>query len=177
MGPSLDVRRTEAPDPDYRGTGGPLFVEPTLDPNAVEPAMVEGVLRQAHGCRGRLRAPRSSRDGAAAFAGALTPPESRRGGMDAPHQKLSVQPKLALEDLQCLRPLYASTVRPKPHYWQCVCHSRWEEVHSARCGGGALRRVARGRSSAAALSLEILRRFSTSIAVGRKGLCSNVITS
>jgi len=56
------VRRTEAPDPDYRGTGGPLFVEPALDPNPVEPAMVEGVLPQAHGCRGRLRAPRSSRE-------------------------------------------------------------------------------------------------------------------
>ena len=33
--------------------------------------------------------------------------------MDGPHQKLSVQPKLAFEDLQCLHPLYASTVRPE----------------------------------------------------------------
>jgi hypothetical protein len=32
-----------------------------------------------------------------------------------------------------------------------LCHSRWEEVHSARRGGGALRRVARGRSSVAGI--------------------------
>jgi hypothetical protein len=47
MGPSLDVRRTEAPGPDYRGTGGPLSVEPALDPNPVEPAMVDAVLRKS----------------------------------------------------------------------------------------------------------------------------------
>ena len=105
-GPSLDVRRTEAPDPDYRGTGGPLFVEPVPDPNPVEPAMVEGVIRRAQGCRGRLRAPRSSRDGVAAV-------KSRRGGMDAPHQKLSVQPELALRGLAVPPSLYTSTVRPE----------------------------------------------------------------
>ena len=31
-----------APDPKYRGTGGPVFVEPAPDPNPVAPAMVEG---------------------------------------------------------------------------------------------------------------------------------------
>ncbi len=31
-----------APDPAYRGTGGPVFVEPAPDPNPVAPAMVEG---------------------------------------------------------------------------------------------------------------------------------------
>jgi len=31
-----------APDPKYRGTGGPVFVEPAQDPNPVAPAMVEG---------------------------------------------------------------------------------------------------------------------------------------
>ncbi|MFY9868700.1 MAG: GMC family oxidoreductase [Candidatus Nitrosopolaris sp.] len=30
------------PDPKYRGTGGPVFVEPAPDPNPVAPAMVEG---------------------------------------------------------------------------------------------------------------------------------------
>jgi choline dehydrogenase len=30
------------PDPRYRGTGGPVFVEPAPDPNPVAPAMVEG---------------------------------------------------------------------------------------------------------------------------------------
>ncbi len=30
------------PDPKYRGTGGPVFVEPAADPNPVAPAMVEG---------------------------------------------------------------------------------------------------------------------------------------
>jgi choline dehydrogenase len=30
-----------APDPKYRGTGGPVFVEPAPDPNPVAPAMVE----------------------------------------------------------------------------------------------------------------------------------------
>jgi choline dehydrogenase len=30
------------PDPKYRGTGGPVFVEPAQDPNPVAPAMVEG---------------------------------------------------------------------------------------------------------------------------------------
>src|SRR3982074_1443573 len=31
-----------APDPRYRGTGGPVFVQPAPDPNPVAPAMVEG---------------------------------------------------------------------------------------------------------------------------------------
>src|SRR5260370_32398190 len=31
-----------APDPKYRGTGGPVFVQPAPDPNPVAPAMVEG---------------------------------------------------------------------------------------------------------------------------------------
>jgi choline dehydrogenase len=31
-----------APDPEYRGTGGPVFVQPPLDPNPIAPAMVEG---------------------------------------------------------------------------------------------------------------------------------------
>jgi hypothetical protein len=60
------------------------------------------------------------------------------------------------EDLQCLHRYTPLRFARKPHHWQCVCHSRWEEVHSARRGGGALRRVARGRSSVAALSLEDL---------------------
>jgi len=30
------------PDPMYRGTGGPVFVQPATDPNQVAPAMVEG---------------------------------------------------------------------------------------------------------------------------------------
>lgn len=43
----LDIyRRMEdwhgAPDPKYRGTGGPVFVEPAPDPNPVAPAIVEG---------------------------------------------------------------------------------------------------------------------------------------
>jgi choline dehydrogenase len=39
-------RRSEdwhgAPDPKYRGTGGPVFVQPAPDPNPIAPAMVEG---------------------------------------------------------------------------------------------------------------------------------------
>src|ERR1700736_5759501 len=31
-----------APDPKYRGTGGPVFVQPAPDPNPVAPAMYEG---------------------------------------------------------------------------------------------------------------------------------------
>jgi choline dehydrogenase len=31
------------PDPEYRGTGGPVFVEPAPNPNPIAPAMVEGV--------------------------------------------------------------------------------------------------------------------------------------
>ena len=31
-----------APDPQYRGTGGPVFVQPAPDPNPRAPAMVEG---------------------------------------------------------------------------------------------------------------------------------------
>jgi choline dehydrogenase len=31
-----------APDPNYRGTGGPLFVQPAPDPNPIVPAMLEG---------------------------------------------------------------------------------------------------------------------------------------
>jgi choline dehydrogenase len=30
------------PDPKYRGTGGPVFIQPAPDPNPVAPAMVEG---------------------------------------------------------------------------------------------------------------------------------------
>jgi choline dehydrogenase len=30
-----------APDPDYRGTGGPVYVEPTPDPNPIAPAAIE----------------------------------------------------------------------------------------------------------------------------------------
>jgi choline dehydrogenase len=43
----LDIyRRIEdwhgAPDPDYRGTGGPVHVEPAPDPNPIAPAVLEG---------------------------------------------------------------------------------------------------------------------------------------
>ena len=43
----LDIyRRIEdwngAPDPHYRGTGGPVFVQPAPDPSPIAPAMVEG---------------------------------------------------------------------------------------------------------------------------------------
>jgi choline dehydrogenase len=43
----LDIyRRIEdwngAPDPQYRGTGGPVFVQPAPDPSPIAPAMVEG---------------------------------------------------------------------------------------------------------------------------------------
>jgi choline dehydrogenase len=43
----LDIyRRIEdwhgAPDPKYRGTGGPVFVQPAPDPNSIAPAMLEG---------------------------------------------------------------------------------------------------------------------------------------
>src|SRR6266403_2727172 len=31
-----------APDPKYRGTGGPVFVQPAADPNPIAPAMLEG---------------------------------------------------------------------------------------------------------------------------------------
>jgi choline dehydrogenase len=31
-----------APDPQYRGTGGPVFVQPAPNPNPIAPAMVEG---------------------------------------------------------------------------------------------------------------------------------------
>src|SRR4029077_18194265 len=31
-----------APDPRYRGTGGPIFVQPAPEPNPIAPAMVEG---------------------------------------------------------------------------------------------------------------------------------------
>jgi choline dehydrogenase len=31
-----------APDPDYRGTGGPVYVEPAPDPNPIAPAALEG---------------------------------------------------------------------------------------------------------------------------------------
>jgi choline dehydrogenase len=31
-----------APDPGYRGTGGPVFVQPAPDPNPIAPAMLEG---------------------------------------------------------------------------------------------------------------------------------------
>jgi choline dehydrogenase len=31
-----------APDPDYRGTGGPVYVQPAPDPNPVAPAALEG---------------------------------------------------------------------------------------------------------------------------------------
>ena len=30
------------PDPKYRGTGGPAFLEPAPDPNPIAPALVEG---------------------------------------------------------------------------------------------------------------------------------------
>src|SRR5215813_4752563 len=44
----LDIyRRIEdwqgAPDPRYRGTGGPVFVEPLQDPNPAAPALFEGI--------------------------------------------------------------------------------------------------------------------------------------
>src|ERR1700680_1333983 len=43
----LDIyRRIEdwhgAPDPDYRGTSGPVFVQPAPDPNPIAPALLEG---------------------------------------------------------------------------------------------------------------------------------------
>ena len=31
-----------APDPEYRGTGGPVFVQPAPDPNPIAPAMLKG---------------------------------------------------------------------------------------------------------------------------------------
>jgi choline dehydrogenase len=31
-----------APNPQYRGTGGPVFVQPAPDPSPIAPAMVEG---------------------------------------------------------------------------------------------------------------------------------------
>jgi choline dehydrogenase-like flavoprotein len=31
-----------SPDPKYRGTGGPVFVQPAPDPNPIAPAMLEG---------------------------------------------------------------------------------------------------------------------------------------
>ena len=31
-----------APDPDYRGTGGPVYVQPAPDPNPIAPAALEG---------------------------------------------------------------------------------------------------------------------------------------
>src|SRR6267154_2803190 len=31
-----------SPDPDYRGTGGPVYVEPPPDPNPIAPAALEG---------------------------------------------------------------------------------------------------------------------------------------
>src|SRR3981189_1661166 len=31
-----------APDPDYRGTGGPVYVQPSPDPNPIAPAALEG---------------------------------------------------------------------------------------------------------------------------------------
>jgi choline dehydrogenase len=31
-----------APDPDYRGTGGPVYVEPAPDPNPIAPAVLKG---------------------------------------------------------------------------------------------------------------------------------------
>ena len=31
-----------SPDPDYRGTGGPVYVEPAPDPNPLAPAGVQG---------------------------------------------------------------------------------------------------------------------------------------
>jgi choline dehydrogenase len=31
-----------APDPKYRGTGGPVFVEPAPNPNLIAPAMLDG---------------------------------------------------------------------------------------------------------------------------------------
>jgi choline dehydrogenase len=31
-----------APDPKYRGTGGPVFVQPAPDPNPIAPALLEG---------------------------------------------------------------------------------------------------------------------------------------
>src|SRR5258708_13778037 len=31
-----------APDPTYRGTGGPVFVQPAPDPNPIAPALLEG---------------------------------------------------------------------------------------------------------------------------------------
>ncbi|MDT5308287.1 MAG: choline dehydrogenase [Mycobacterium sp.] len=31
-----------APDPDYRGTGGPVYVEPAPDPNPIAPALLDG---------------------------------------------------------------------------------------------------------------------------------------
>src|SRR5712672_94649 len=33
-----------APDPSYRGAGGPVFVQPAPDPSPIAPAMVEGAL-------------------------------------------------------------------------------------------------------------------------------------
>src|SRR5215469_13369563 len=35
-----------APDPQYRGTGGPVFVQPAPDPNPIAPAMVEAARSQ-----------------------------------------------------------------------------------------------------------------------------------
>jgi choline dehydrogenase len=31
-----------APDPDYRGSGGPVYVQPAAEPNPIAPAALEG---------------------------------------------------------------------------------------------------------------------------------------
>jgi choline dehydrogenase len=37
-----------APDPDYRGTGGPVYVQPAPDPNPIAPAALEGARRSGY---------------------------------------------------------------------------------------------------------------------------------
>jgi hypothetical protein len=93
------------------------------DPNPVEPAMVEAVLRQAHGCRGRLRAPRSSRDGAAAFPAAPTQSESRQE-VWMPHTKSCLFNRNS-RSRTCSASIPYTPLRfaRKPHHWQCVCAS------------------------------------------------------
>jgi len=48
-----------APDPDYRGTGGPVYVEPAPDPHPIAPAALDGPLSRDPD----IREPERSHDG------------------------------------------------------------------------------------------------------------------
>ena len=47
------------PDPDYRGTGGPVYVEPAPDPHPIAPAALDGPLSRDPD----IREPERSHDG------------------------------------------------------------------------------------------------------------------